>query len=373
MSKLSFEQLVNLKLIMSVEGIGPAKIRNLLAKFKTTENILSADLHSLSEAEGISTNLAKRLIRVHSTRQDVEASLEQELEVLKETGARIITVWDAEFPALLKKIYDPPLVLYILAELLDQENYMISIVGTRMPTTYGKVQAERIARELAEQNVTILSGMARGIDSIAHHAALKNNGRTVAVIGSGLDVIYPPENKKLFNEIKEHGAVISEYPPGTKPDAVNFPKRNRIIAGLSLGCIVIETAIGGGAMQTAAFALDQNREVFAVPGNLGVRQADGTNFMIQKGEAKLIRSAEDVLVELELKLKPVLGKNIPKPQVDLNMFEEKILSTLNDEPLQIDKIATRTSLSTSDCLVHLLSLEFKGLIKQLPGKVFTTL
>jgi DNA processing protein len=373
MSKLSFEQLVNLKLLMSVEGIGPAKIRSLLAKFRTTEKVLSAGLHSLAEAEGISTNLAKRIIRIHSSRKDVEEALEQELAVLDDIGAGIITVWDPEFPPLLKKIYDPPLVLYILGGLQEQENYMVSVVGTRMPTPYGKVQAEKIAQELALQNITILSGMARGIDSIAHNAALKNNGRTVAVIGSGLDVIYPPENKKLFNEIKEHGAVISEYPPGTKPDAVNFPKRNRIIAGLGLGCIVIETALAGGAMQTAAFALDANREVFAVPGNLGIRQAEGTNFLIQKGEAKLIRAAEDVLIELELKLKPVLGKNIPKQQVDLNMFEEKILSTLSGEPLQIDKIAALSSLSTSDCLVHLLSLEFKGLIKQLPGKVFAIL
>jgi DNA processing protein len=373
MSKLNFEELVNLKLLLSVEGIGPAKLRNLLAKFKTTKNILSADLHSLTLADGISLNLAKRILRIHSSREDIQSGLEQELETLNSIGGRIITVWDSEFPALLKKIFDPPLILYITGSLQEQENYMISIVGTRMPTSYGKIQAEKIARELAEQNITILSGMARGIDSIAHSSALKSNGRTVAVIGSGLDVVYPPENKKLFDAIREHGAVISEFPPGTKPDAVNFPKRNRIIAGLGLGCVVVETAITGGAMQTASLALDQNREIFAVPGNLGVRQSEGTNYLIQKGEAKLIRSAEDVLVELELKLKPVLGKNIPKQQTDLNMFEEKILSALGPEPLQIDKIAAISNLSTSDCLVHLLSLEFKGIVKQLPGKVFALL
>src|SRR5690606_10873356 len=153
----------------------------------------------------------------------------------------------------------------------------------------------------------------------------------------------------------------------------NFPKRNRIISGLSIGSIIIETGITGGAMQTAALALDQNRDVFAVPGNLGIKQSDGTNLLIQKGEAKLIRNTEDILVELELKLKPVLGKNVPKERTDLNLFEEKILNTLNSEPLQIDKIAALTNLSTSDCLVHLLSLEFKGLIKQLPGKVFALL
>ncbi len=186
-------------------------------------------------------------------------------------------------------------------------------------------------------------------------------------------MIYPPENKKLFERILSNGAVISEFPMGTKPDAPNFPKRNRIISGLSLGCIVVETGIIGGALQTAAFALDQNREVFAIPGNVGVKQSDGTNLLIQKGEAKLVRSAEDVLIELELKLKPVLGKNIPKLQVDLNLFEEKILNILGTEALQIDKIAIEAKLSTSDCLVHLLSLEFKGFIKQLPGKMFALL
>ena len=200
---------------------------------------------------------------------------------------------------------------------------------------------------------------------------MRNEGKTIAVTGSGLDVIYPPENKKLYEEIIEKGIVISEFSPGTKPDAMNFPRRNRIISGLSLGCIVIETGITGGALQTASFALDQNREVFAIPGNLDVKQAEGTNSLIQKGEAKLIKNAEDILVELNLKLKPVVGENIPKPKIDLNLFEEKILNVLEVKSEQIDNIAMLTELNTSDCLVHLLSLEFKGLVKQLPGKVFS--
>jgi DNA processing protein len=188
-----------------------------------------------------------------------------------------------------------------------------------------------------------------------------------------LDVIYPAENKKLFDQIAESGAVISEFKLGTKPDAQNFPRRNRIISGLSLGVIVIETGITGGAMQTASFALDQNREVFALPGNLGVKQSEGTNLLIQKSEAELLISADDVITELEIKLKPVLGKNIPKQQIDLSMFEEKIINVMNSEPLHIDKIASLANLTTSDCLVNLLSLEFKGLVKQLPGKMFALL
>ena len=208
------------------------------------------------------------------------------------------------------------------------------------------------------------------VDSVAHSSALKNNGRTIAVIGSGLDVIYPAENKKLFNEIKEKGVIISEFNLGTIPNAENFPKRNRIISGLTLGTLVVETAITGGAMQTARLSLDQNREVFAIPGNLGVKQSEGTNMLIQRGEAELIKNAEDILQELELKLKPVLGKNIPKQQKDLTIFEEKIYNCLLNEALHIDKLAEKTDLSTSDCLVNLLSLEFKGMVKQLPGKMF---
>ncbi|MGE5436111.1 MAG: DNA-processing protein DprA [Syntrophothermus sp.] len=372
MSKLDFDDLVLLRLLLSVEGIGSGKIRNLLSRFKKLKNIFEADIHSLANTEGISNNLASRIISSRKTKSQLTGLIEEELKKLFSINARVITVWDAEFPSLLKKIYDPPLILYIKGELIEQDNYSISIVGTRMPTNYGKVQAERLSGDLASQGITIVSGLARGIDSIAHYSALKNNGRTIAVIGSGLDVIYPPENKKLLEEISTKGAVISEFPLGTQPDAMNFPKRNRIIAGISLGCIVIETAVTGGALQTAEHSLDQGKEVFAVPGNLGIRQSEGTNKLIQKGEAKLVTSAEDVLVELELKLKPIINRNVKLPE-DLNLFEEKIINALSAEPLQIDKIASLTNLSTSDCLVHLLTLEFKGLIKQLPGKVFSRL
>ncbi len=373
MTKLSFNDLVNLRLLLSVEGIGAGKLRNLLKQFRSLDNILSADLNSLSSVESISANQAKRIIGGKKLKPDIQHQVEKDLSRLSKLNASIISVWDSCYPSILKKIYDPPLMLYVIGEITEKDNFAIAVVGTRIPTNYGSIQCEKIAGELASQNITIVSGLARGIDSVAHKSALKSGGRTIAVIGSGLDVIYPPENKKLFNEIAINGAIVSEYPLGTKPDAQNFPKRNRIISGLSLGCLVVETALTGGAMQTAAFSLDQNREVFAIPGNLGVRQSEGTNKLIQKGEAKLVSKAEDILVELELKLKPVIGKNIPKPSIHLNMFEEKIMSTLQNDPLQIDIISTLTALSTSECLVHLLSLEFKGLVKQLPGKVFSLL
>jgi len=367
LGKLTFEQLTDLYLLLSVDRIGPAKIRNLLARFKKLSNVLSAATSELIETEGISKELASRIRKISSQKDSIQKFLEKELKQLTKLGGRIITVWDEDFPPLLKKIYDPPLVLNVLGNFDEKDKYSIAVVGTRQPTNYGKIQAEKIVSDLVEQNITIVSGLARGIDSVAHSSALKNNGRTIAVIGSGLDVIYPAENKKLFNEIKEKGVVISEFNLGTIPNAENFPKRNRIISGLTLGTLVIETAITGGAMQTARLALDQNREVFAIPGNLGVKQSEGTNMLIQRGEAELVKSAEDILTELELKLKPVLGKNIPKQQKDLTIFEEKIYNCLLNEPLHIDKLAEKTDLSTSDCLVNLLSLEFKGMVKQLPG------
>lgn len=373
MTKLSLHELTNLKLLLSVDGIGPGKFRNLLSKFKSTEKILNSSYNSLLDAEGVSTNIAKRIVRVSDNYNLIRENTERELVKLQKLNASIITIWDKEFPAILKNIYDPPLLIYVLGKIEKIDELSVAIVGTRQPTNYGKLQAERIASEISLQGITVVSGLARGIDSIAHEAAVKNKGRTIAIIGSGLDVIYPPENKKLFEAISKEGAVISEFELGAQPDAANFPKRNRLIAGLSLGVIVIETGAAGGAMQTASLALDQNKEVFAVPGNLGVRQSEGTNLLIQKGEAKLVRSAEDVLVELELKLKPIIGKNIPKPKIDLNLFEEKIINALDTEALHIDKIASATNISTSDCLVHLLSLEFKGMIKQLPGKVFALL
>ena len=373
MSKLNFDQLTDLFLLLSIEGIGPGKIRNLLAKFRSTKNILASDYQSLMNVDGISTNLAKRIRKASRDRESIEKFTEKELRKLEKLGGRLITIWDPEYPPLLKKIYDPPILFYMLGDFTETDQYSIAIVGTRQPTNYGKVQAEKISMDLAKQGITIISGMARGIDSIAHNSAIKSGGRTIAVIGSGLDVIYPAENRKLFEKIAESGAVVSEFTLGTKPDAQNFPRRNRIISGLSLGVIVIETGISGGAMQTAAFALDQNREVFALPGNVGVKQSEGSNLLIQKSEAELITSAEDVINELELKLKPVLGKNIPKQQVDLSLFEEKLINVLSTEPLQIDRIASLANMTTSECLVNLLSLEFKGLVKQLPGKMFALL
>jgi DNA processing protein len=366
----NFEDLVNLKLILTIDGIGPQKLFSLLAKFHDLESIIHSDYPDLVQVEGISKTYANKICSLSLHLDNVKEKLEKEIKQLDKMGGEILTYWDERYPESLKDIYYPPLIIYVLGEITEDDKYSVAIVGTRQPSSYGKIQAENFSSQLAEKKITVVSGLARGIDSIAHESALRSKGRTIAVIGSGLNIIYPPENEKLFKKIKENGAIVTEFELGTKPDAPNFPRRNRIISGLSLGTLIIETKINGGAMQTAAHALDQGREVFAIPGNINSKQSEGANLLIQKGEAKLVQSADDILVELELKIKPEIGKNISQPDIELNLFEEKLLSILDTQPKQIDEIAILSSMSTSDCLVNLLTLEFKGLVRQLPGKMF---
>lgn len=362
------ENLAKLKLLLSVEGIGIGKLLNLFTKFNSVDDIFHASVNSLTHVDNISLILANRIIKI---KQNYPAVLDEtilEVEKLNNLNGSFLTLWDTEYPKILKEIYSPPVLLYYIGNLDLFKTECIGVVGTRMPSAYGKMIAEKLVKELINNNITVVSGLARGIDSTAHNVTVANNGKTIAVIGSGLDVIYPPENKKLFNQICQSGLVLSEYPLGTKPDPQNFPKRNRIISGISKGSLVIETKLNGGAMQTAHFALDQGREVFAVPGNIISPQSEGTNYLIQKGEAKLVTNAEDILCELNIKNSP--AKNTSTEELNLNMFEQKIFDVLSLSPKHIDEISNETTLNISDCLINLLELEFKGLIKQLPGKVF---
>jgi len=368
--KNNIETITKLKLLLQVEGVGPAKLFNLLSKFQTLDNLLNSNFNSLQRVDGISQNLANRILKQIDNFSTFEIEVKQELEKLDLLGCKWVTFWSEDYPKNLKNIFAPPIILYYKGTLQKADNNSVAIVGTRMPTDYGKNYASKLSQELGKKNVTVVSGMARGIDSAAHRGTIKSGGRTLAIIGSGLDVIYPPENKKLFEEISNNGAVISEYTLGTKPDAQNFPKRNRIISGISLGTLVVESKVKGGALQTARFALDQNREVFAIPGNLGITQSEGTNLLIQKGEAKLVQNSDDILIELNLTIKPTVGENISKPVEDLNMFEQKIYDSLSNEAKHIDLIANETKINSADCLVHLLSLEFRSLVRQLPGKMF---
>jgi DNA processing protein len=366
----SLKSFLWLRTLLSVDGIGPLKIFNIIEKFQTYDNLSKATTDSLMRINGINQKLAEKIIHKLNNYRRYHAEFEKELSRVEDQGGRIMTYFCPEYPEILKNIYFPPVILYILGEFKEQDIYSIAVVGTRNPTRYGIAQCEKLVQGLASRGITVVSGLARGIDSIVHSTVLKNSGRTIAVTGSGLDVIYPPENRRYYRPIAENGAIITEYPPGTKPDAQNFPRRNRIISGLSLGSVIIETKRSGGAMLTARYALDQNREVFALPGNVSSNMSEGTNLLIQRGEAKLIIDLEDIFLELELKLKPCPGTKIPKPSPELNLFEEKIYNCLSDEPKQIDKIAEETKISTSESLVYLLSLEFKGVVTQFPGKVF---
>jgi len=365
-----FHNFLKLRNLLSIDGIGPIRIIILLQHFETIDRIYSADRIDFEKIDSFNSNLATRIVNAQNNFQTLASSVEDEINKLEKLNAQVITYWDDLYPKILRNIYFPPLILYVIGNLQELDQHNIAIVGTRKPTDYGKSIAAKFAKELAGQNITVVSGLARGIDSIAHRNAIKAGGKTIAIIGSGLDVIYPPENRTLFNDIIQNGAIISEFKLGTKPDAQNFPRRNRIISGISLGTLVIESKKNGGAMQTANFAMDQNREVFAIPGNLTAPESEGTNILIQRNEAKLVTEPEDILLELNLKIQPVVGENIPKPKIDLNLFEEKIFNCLDSNPKHIDKIANETNISTSECLVSLLSLEFKGLIQQLPGKMF---
>ena len=370
MTDLEFQNFLKLRNLLSVDGIGPIRIVKLLQHFKTLDEIYSANQIEFEKIDSINSNLASQIVNYKKNLYSLSDSLENEVLRLDKMNARVITYTDDSYPELLRNIYFPPLILYTLGTFEETDMHSIAIVGTRKPTDYGKSITAKFAKELVKQNITIVSGLARGIDSIAHRAAIKAGGRTIAVVGSGLDIVYPSENRSLFNDISKQGIIISEFELGTKPDAQNFPKRNRIISGISLGTLVVESKKNGGAMQTANYSMDQNREVFAIPGNLNVPESEGTNTLIQRNEAKLVIEPDDILLELNLIIQPEIGKNIPKPKIDLSFFEEKVLNSLSTTPKQIDMIANETSLSTSECLVNLLSLEFKGAVQQLPGKMF---
>jgi DNA processing protein len=356
--------------LASTPKIGPHKIRLLVSHFHDPAEVLKASPRALIKVPGIEKKIASNI--VHN--KEGERFADDQLKRVNRIGGRIITVWDAEYPELLKKIYDPPTLLFVLGSFSNLDKGSISIVGTRTPSAYGQLVAESLSRDLAQLGLTIVSGLARGIDTIAHAAALKTKGRTIAVLGSGLDVPYPAENRRLLETIAAHGVVASEFPMGTKPDATNFPRRNRIVSGMTLGTVVVESAEDGGAMITASTALDQNREVFAVPGSIMEKRTAGPHKLIREGRAKLVQNVDDILEELGPHMRHLLKReHMPEVAIEMSLFEKKIYDVLKHEPIQIDAIAELAETSTADALVLLLGLEFKGLVRQLPGKMFIRL
>jgi DNA processing protein len=353
-------------------GIGSRRLIALCQYFGSAERAFRASVQEILRIPGFGKGIAEALL------EDRESALEdatKQLERMPE-DASIVTYYDDGYPEPLKTTYSPPPLLFVRgnAELLKHEK-MIAIVGSRKTSDYGRRNAAEFAAAMVKQGVCIVSGFAKGIDTAAHHAAFEAGGTTIGVLGSGVDVIYPSTNKTFSEELiaSGRGAIVSELPLGAKPDARNFPWRNRIVSGLSRATVIVESEVQGGSMITASLALDENRDVFAVPGDIYRPSSSGPNQLIRESRAKLATNAEEILIELGWLDK--LGKT-KKPQPinrnGLNMFENKIVDVLESAggPLQLDQLAERAGLEIQDILSQLLMLEFKSIVRQMAGKQF---
>ncbi len=347
-----------------VRGVGNVTYRELLTRFGSPEAVLRANGEALKEA-GVHTEVARAIISFDQWR-----TIETELRKISQTGVRLITRLDAEYPENLTHLHDPPPFLYVRGSLLPEDRLAIAIVGSRFASAYGRGVARDLARGLTEKGVTVVSGLARGVDVEAHRATLEAKGRTIAVLGSGVDVIYPSEHRSLAADIPSHGAVISEFALGSKPDAVHFPYRNRVISGLTLGTVVVEAAENSGSLITARCALEQNREVFAVPGVITSVRSRGPHRLIKDG-AKLVENVEDILQEIAPGLMRTSTAPTTEPQPPLEPHEALLLRQFEHDPLHVDRLIAKSGLTPARVLEVLLGLELKGLVTQLPGTHFT--
>ncbi|MBU1887783.1 MAG: DNA-processing protein DprA [Candidatus Omnitrophica bacterium] len=361
------ERLIGLNMI---EGVGSVRTQALLEQFGSLDRVFKAKEKELVGIEKIGPKLAPKILQ---SIKDIDIG--PELELVEKHGVKVITFLDKDYPENLKNIYDPPIVLYVKGGILPQDAVAVAVVGSRRASFYGMQTAEKMGFELASRGVTVISGLARGIDSKAHKGALKAKGRTLAVLGSGLANIYPEEHIKLAEEIAMSGAVISEFPMMTIPDKGNFPKRNRVISGLSLGVVVVEAAERSGALITADAAMEQGRDVFAIPGKVDSITSKGTNRLIKQG-AKLAETVDDILEELNL-FRCFDGQPIPSTQRDkgklfpgLDKDENLVYTLLTSAPKHIDELVEESKLGISEISRILLNLEIRKLAKQLAGKNF---
>ena len=350
--------------LSSIPGIGRVTFRKLVALFGSARGVLDASQDELLNDAGLSEKLISALQSF-----PWQARADEELAKADGAGVAIITAVDPDYPGQLLSTPDPPLFLYIRGSLLPEDGSAVAMVGTRTPTHYGLTVTHRMAYELASQRITVVSGMARGIDTQAHKGALAAKGRTIAVLGCGIDTAYPRENKGLMEEIVRSGAVVTENPFGTKPESGYFPARNRIISGLSIGTVIIEAAEDSGSLITADYTLKQERKLFAVPGNISSPLSRGTNSLIKQG-ALLVGTAGDVLKELPLKKGSTTPSATHKQLPPLTPEEALVYKTVTDEPKHIDAIMAESSSAPGKLSGLLITLELKGLVKQLPGKYF---
>jgi len=362
----SREALVALNLI---EHVGPVRVRQLLEHFGDAPAVLRATKHQLMQVRGIGEDTADAIANWEKT-----VDLSGELKRISDFGCHILTQADEDYPESLRQIYDPPIVLYVKGQLTAQDKNAVAMVGSRQTTHYGIEAARKLAYQLAYVGITVVSGAARGIDTAAHQGALAAKGRTVAVLGTGINLVVPPENKELFERIAANGALITQFPFNRNADKQSFPIRNRIVAGMTLGTVVVEADLHSGALITANFATEYGRQVFAVPGRIDSPRSKGCHDLIKKG-AKLCESAEDILSEFEY-LFP--ASNRPQsasetgvlPALTLSENEQKVYDVLSNEELSIDDVIRRSGLPSSAVSVALLSLEMKRVVRQLPGKLF---
>ncbi len=350
--------------------VGPVRLRKLLEVFKEPQQILAAKRTELRKVEGIGSEVADQISNWEST-----IDLTAELQRVREFGATVIIQESSSYPKPLREIHAPPIVLYVWGELEERDHHAIGIIGARRTTHYGMESAKKLAYQLAYAGLTVVSGLARGIDTAAHQGALAAKGRTIAVIGSGLAKLYPPENAALAEKIRSgNGAIVSEFSMEIEPDRQTFPMRNRIISGWSHGILVVEAGLNSGALITAAQALEQGRSVYAVPGHINAPSAMGSNRLIQQG-AKLTMDASDILDDMQI----LLPETKPLPEAasrqlpPLSEEERRIYDAIDASETPIDQIAAKCDLPSAVVSSTLLRLELKRLVKQLPGKYFVKL
>ena len=365
--------------LKSIEGIGPEFIQALLLRFSPLSAVFEASRAAVESIPGIKKKTAAAILSFKEWDK-----ISRQLDALEKAGIQVITFCDDLYPARLRNICGSPPFLYVLGS-LQKEDINLAIVGSRQASTYGRYTTERFSRELAQKGVTIVSGMARGIDTCSHRGALSAGGRTIAVLGSGPDVVYPPENKKLFSAICQNGAVISEYPPGTEPLPYHFPARNRIISGMSYGVLVVEAGEKSGSLITARLALEQGREVFAIPGSIDSPASRGTNSLIKQG-AKLIENVDDIIEDIVPQLEPKASGQIKAASFPPSAFAAKQLNASFDGPnaaqkdiaeiiaqgkAHADDIISAVGLPAQEVLSKLMTLELQGIIARQPGNYYS--
>ncbi len=352
-----------------IEHVGPVRVRQLLEYFGEAPAILGATRTQLLQVRGIGAETADSIVN-----WEKNIDLPGELKRIAEYGCHVLIQSDEDYPASLRQIYDPPIVLYVKGRLLPADKNAVALVGSRLTTHYGQEVARKLAYQLAYLGVTVVSGGARGIDTSAHQGALSAKGRTIAVLGTGINLVFPPENAELFGRIATSGAVMTQFPFNRKADKQSFPIRNRIVAGMTLGTVVVEANLTSGALITANMAVEYGRQVFAVPGRIDSPRSKGCHELIKKG-AKLCEGVEDILGEFEYLFPPTnrpsaLAETSDLPALTLSDNEQKAYAVLTNEESSIDEIIQRSGLASSAVSVALLGLEMKRLVRQLPGKMF---